>query len=143
MVDWLEKALRCVEAVERHCPGEVRAAFRTRARQMASELYYVGAAYVMAVLAARSSEKDIFRDEALDAAVRSICESKSSKEEKGYALYGVCLRDALKELGLPADGLSSTLRQLRKMAGLVEARLYEYADWLKKLAEAKFETERE
>ncbi|MEM1598021.1 MAG: type III-B CRISPR module-associated protein Cmr5 [Pyrobaculum sp.] len=143
MVDWLELALRCVEAVERRCSGEARAAFRTRARQIASDLYYVGAAYVVAVLAARSSEGDIFRGDDLDAAVKRICESDKSREEKGYALYGVCLREGLKTLGISVDGLSTTLRQLKRQAGLVEARLYEYVDWLKKLAEAKFEKEKE
>jgi len=142
MVDWLEKAIRCVELVEKLCDNEAKKAFRTRARQMPSELYYVGAPYVLAILAARSSERHIFTGRGLPESIEAVCKASDiGKEEKGYALYGLCLVDALRELGIRAESLTSTLRELNKLRGVAEARLAEFVDWVKKLAEAKFEHE--
>ncbi|WP_193322581.1 type III-B CRISPR module-associated protein Cmr5 [Pyrobaculum calidifontis] len=140
MVDWLEKAIKCVELVERHCDNEAKKAFRTRARQMPSELYYVGAPYALAILAARSSERHIFTGKSLEESIAAVCKaSELGNEDKGYAVYGLCLVDALQELGIRAESLTSTLRELNKLRGVAEARLAEFVDWVKKLAEAKFE----
>ncbi len=142
MVDWLEKAARCVELVEKYCDENTRKAFRARARQMASELYYVGAPYVLAILAARSSERHVFTPRGLEEAVRDICASELPREDRGYALYGLCFVDAVREVGVKAGGLTDMLRELKRLSGLAEARLSEFVDWLKKLAEAKFEAEK-
>jgi len=142
MVDWLEKAIKCVELVENLCDNDTKKAFRTRARQMPSELYYVGAPYALAILAARSSERHIFTGRSLEESIEAVCKaSEMGKEEKGYALYGLCLVDALRELGIRAESLTSTLRELNRLRGVAEARLAEFVDWVKKLAEAKFEHE--
>jgi len=147
MVDWLEKAIKCVELVERHCDNEAKKAFRTRARQIPSELYYVGAPYALAILAARSSERHIFTGRSLEESIEAVCKASDmgkeefGREKIGYALYGLCLVDALRELGIRAESLTSTLRELNKLRGVAEARLAEFVDWVKKLAEAKFEHE--
>ena len=139
MTSWLERALACVEQIERACDKDARSAFRTRARQIPSDIYYVGTAYALAVLAARSSERDMFGHRDVKEGIGSICGSKLSKEEKGYALYGLCLVDALRVLGVRADSLGDALREAERLGDLMDAELAEYVDWLKKLAEAKFE----
>jgi len=138
---WLDLALRCVRLVEEFCDSDARAAFRTRARQIPSEIYYIGSAYAMAILAARSGEKHIYSPGSLEDKVKGVCSSGLSREEKGYALYGVCLLEALKALGIPVNGLSETLKALDERGALIDVELGEYVDWLKKLAEAKFEKE--
>jgi hypothetical protein len=45
MTSWLERALACVEQIEKVCDKDARSAFRTRARQIPSDIYYVGTAY--------------------------------------------------------------------------------------------------
>jgi CRISPR type III-B/RAMP module-associated protein Cmr5 len=139
MTSWLERALACVEQIEKVCDRDARSAFRARARQIPSDIYYVGTAYALAVLAARSSERDIFSHRDVKEGISAICSSKPSKEEKGYALYGLCLVDALRALGVKADTLGDALREAERLGDLIDAELAEYVDWLKKLAEAKFE----
>ena len=140
MTSWLERALACVEQIEKVCYRDARSAFRTRARQIPSDIYYVGTAYALAVLAARSSERDIFGHRDVKEGISAICNSsKLSKEEKGYALYGLCLVDAQRALGVKADTLGDALREAERLGDLIDAQLAEYVDWLKKLAEAKFE----
>ena len=139
MTSWLERALACVEQIEKVCDRNARSAFRARARQIPSYIYYVGTAYALAVLAARSSERDIFGHRDVKEGISAICSSKPSKEEKGYALYGLCLVDALRALGVKADTLGDALREAERLGDLIDAELAEYVDWLKKLAEAKFE----
>ncbi len=142
MTSWLEKALNCVELIERYCNKDAKSAFRTRARQIPSEVYYVGAAYALAVLAARSSERDIFSHRSVEEGVKAICGNKDmSKEERGYALYGLCLVEALRALGLSAENLGGALREVEARGKLVDMELGEFLDWVKKLAEAKFEAE--
>ncbi|AET32460.1 type III-B CRISPR module-associated protein Cmr5 [Pyrobaculum ferrireducens] len=140
---WLEKALACVKYVEAYCDEDARSAFRTRARQIPSEIYYVGSAYAFAILAARSSEKDIYAGGSFEEKVKAICGDRGKgREEKGYALYGACLLEAFRELGIPVNNLAETLKSLDERGALVDLELAEYVDWLKKLAEAKFEAER-
>jgi len=143
MTSWLERALNCVELIEKSCDKEAQSAFRTRARQIPSDVYYVGTAYALAVLAARSSERDIFSYRSVEEGVKSICGREGmSKEEKGYALYGLCLLEALRALGLRAENLGNALREVEVRGKLIDMELAEFLDWLKKLAEAKFEAER-
>jgi len=139
MTSWLRKALECVELVERHCDGETRSAFRARARHVPSDIYYTGTAYALAVLAARSSERDIFSHKSVEEGVRAICSSSLSREERGYAIYGLCLVDALRALGVKTGNLGEALREVERLGDLVDLELAEFVDWLKKLAEAKFE----
>jgi len=104
-----------------------------------SDIYYVGTAYALAVLAARSSEADIFSHPSVEEGVKKICGSDMSKEEKGYALYGLCLVDALRALGVRAGSLGEALREAERRGDLLDVELAEFIDWVKKLAEAKFE----
>ncbi|MCX8137565.1 type III-B CRISPR module-associated protein Cmr5 [Pyrobaculum aerophilum] len=141
-MSWLEEALNCVKLVDSLCDGDAKSAFRTRARQIPSEIYYIGTAYAFAILAARSSEKAIYGPGGLADKIGAICKGEYSKEEKGYALYGACLLEALKKLGIPAGGLVETLKALDERGALVDIEIAEFVDWLKKLAEAKFEKEK-
>lgn len=141
MVDWVEKAVQCVKAVEARCPKDVQSAFRTRARQMPSLLYYAGAAYALAVLAARGDASKMFSPAPLEDAVGQICAGDGGREEKSYSLYGLCLVSALREVGVAAAAIEDAVRALSR-SRTAEIRIAPFADWLKKLAEAKFEPER-
>ncbi|ABP50694.1 MULTISPECIES: type III-B CRISPR module-associated protein Cmr5 [Pyrobaculum] len=138
---WLEEALGCIKLIDSLCGSEAKSAFRTRARQIPSDIYYIGTAYAFAVLAARSGEKAIYAPGDLANKIGAICRGDLGKEEKGYALYGACLLEALKKLGIPTGNLVDTLKALDERGAVVDMEIAEYVDWLKKLAEAKFEKE--
>ena len=137
-MSWLQLAVDCVELVASRCDKDAQKSFRTRARQIPADIYYVGAAYAFAVLAARSSEGLIFAPGPLGERIERICGGDAGREER-YALYGTCLLEALKRLGIAGGNLGGVLKELEARGGVVEAQLGEFASWLKKLAEAKFE----
>lgn len=141
-MSWLEEALGCIKLIDSLCDSEAKSAFRTRARQIPSEIYYIGTTYAFAVLAARSSEKTIYAPGNLASKIGAICKENLSKEEKGYAIYGACLLEALKKLGIPAGNLVDTLKALDEKGAVVDMEIAEFVGWLKKLAEAKFEPEK-
>ena len=141
-------AIECVEELaKRATPGdELRRRFRARARQLHSDLYYQGVAYVVAIAAARSEKADVLEKALQLADCKSFIElalgQKAKAEELSYLLYGGMMLAALKKQGVVsstalADLLKNELLDPRK-ASLAGSVALKFAEWAKRMAEAMF-----
>jgi len=133
-MNWLKLVLNQISEIDRSCSSDVKDAFRTRARQMISILYYTGLTYTFALCVARSSEDLVFKTDSL----ADLCQRQADKEEVSYALYSKCLLMALSGLGIKGEDLIKTLDELQTRESELGVEISQYCEWLKRLAEAKF-----
>ncbi len=144
------KVVGCFEearnAIER---DELKKKIRTRARNLATDVYYHGAAYVIALCAARSKREAI--EKALSASdckallteIREVMKD-AKDEELSYAVYGAILVHALKSVGhfRNSKNLKDVLEEAVRASSVVDAKASLVAHWIKLLAEASFPVER-
>jgi len=144
----LERALDLVLSVVGECGGKVAEEFKTRARQMASDVAFSGLPVALAVVAARSSAKAL--EQALQGAeprefASRVCNDEiyakkelglEKSEEKSYALYGFALLRALKEAGLAKSGKFSEFLKAEAFDSAVQEYATQAAVWIKRFAEA-------
>jgi CRISPR type III-B/RAMP module-associated protein Cmr5 len=162
----LDLAISCMDALKKTFDGEVLKGFRSRARDVALDIYYGGLTYAIAFIAAKASKEGIAGSELMEQALKATDIANLFKEwkegkcvqiqggdqaqskEKGniecidkeaYELYGACLMRALRELAnLNPDNLLALLKDLNDPAKqvLVTNKILEFAEWLKRIAEA-------
>ncbi len=139
-----EIALELVEEVCKVCKGsregeDVLKAFRARARNMATQLYFSGTALVVSICAARSSVEAV--EKGLKARAISelahICNQRELTGEKAaYAIYGAAILYALRALGtISSQSFADAVRELmdNRLADIVA---WQFATWLKRFSEA-------
>ena len=148
MSDAVRIALECGKTVEGWHDSEVAKKLRTRARQLHSDIYFTGTAYVVALTAARSGARNgrpcIMHGLDADScgeAVRRAMECAEGVEGKSYAAYGAALLYALKSLGLVQrrDSLSALLDDLMSAGASVDEEAARFAEWFKRIVEAVVE----
>ncbi len=146
----LDLAIRCMDTVKQVFgnKGDIPEGFRSRARDIPSSIYYGGVLYTLAYVASKASKDKASGDDLLmqafqrDDMVTLFKEwfEKKLVEDEAYELYGACLMRAIRELvGIgKANSLTDILRMLNEpgMGIIAERRLLEFAEWLKRLAEA-------
>lgn len=142
----VELALEVVEKVCSNCDNECKKRFRARVRSLIADIYTSGAAYVVSVVAARSSAMAVetgLTANSVDDIVRMCSDSRYARslglkdaEDCSYALYGASLLYALKTAGvLSASGLGEAIRSL--LGNVMADRVALHAaTWLKRFAEA-------
>ena len=146
----LDLAIRCIEALKRVFGDrkQVLDGFRTRARDVPSSIYYGGLTYTIAYVASKAS-KD--RYSGVDLMTQALTKSdlgalferwknENTVKEEAYELYGACLMRAIREVA-KMDGVNDLLTLLKVLNDpgrqiLVTNKVLEFAEWLKRLAEA-------
>jgi CRISPR type III-B/RAMP module-associated protein Cmr5 len=144
----LNLAIRCIEAL-RKVFGENKSimdGFRSRARDGPSSIYYGGLTYTIAYIASKASKERISGDELMKQAltepdVGALFEKwRNIAEREAYELYGACLMRAIREVAKldNANDLLTLLKVLNDPGRqiLTTNKVLEFAEWLKRLAEA-------
>ena len=135
----------CKACSDLHDGGEVLRAFRARARNMVTQLYFNGTALVVSICAARSSARAI--EKGLKAAavneIAQFCNWEVANklgleggEKIAYAIYGAVILYVLRTLGIIAShSFSDAIKELmdNRLADIVA---WQFATWLKRFAEA-------
>jgi CRISPR type III-B/RAMP module-associated protein Cmr5 len=147
----LRYAIECVKAVEKSFDkkGDVASKFRARARELAESIYYNDLAYVLAYIAAKSGEQymiDYIQKDPATIAEYIRNERNLSAEEKSYALYGAFLSKYIHSSGALGTELreldfGTLLVKVQEKSLILSPRVLAVTEWLKRLAEAKFEAE--
>ncbi|WP_188596336.1 type III-B CRISPR module-associated protein Cmr5 [Thermocladium modestius] len=152
----LDLAVECITAFnkvfgDRDGDKEVRSGFRSRCRDMLTDLYYNGSTYVLSYILSKSSDKNetglsklgiALGSNSIEDVFRKLKESGKVSNE-AYELYGACLVKALIKLSTisKAGTLIDVINQLN--AGnaelLADNKLLLFAVQLKRLAEASIE----
>lgn len=136
----VDLVVECTKAVERLENSKLKEGYAQRARRFATDMFTLGPAYVVAVVAARSKAEAVAAGataptcaEAVNTAVNSVREL----EEKSYAAYGAVLLYVFKKLGLVTKAdLGEVVLELQDP--LLHLRAYQVAEWVKRMAEAYF-----
>ena len=142
----IELALDIVERICRNCDDDCKKRFRTRARNLVADIYTSGVAYVISVVAARSSAAAVeigLSANSVDEIIKVCSDSRYARnlglekaEEYSYALYGASLLYALKSTGiLSANSLDEAISSLLENVIADRVALH-VAMWLKRFAEA-------
>jgi len=145
----LNLAIRCIDALRKVFGGNknILDGFRSRARDGPSSIYYSGLTYTIAYIASKASKEKISGDELMKQAltepdVGALFEKwkKNTAEKEAYELYGACLMRAIREVAKldNANDLLTLLKVLNDPGRqiLVTNKVLEFAEWLKRLAEA-------
>jgi len=146
----LNLAIRCIDALRKVFGGNknILGGFRSRARDGPSSIYYSGLTYTIAYIASKASKEKISGDELMKQAltepdVGALFEkwkNKNTAEKEAYELYGACLMRAIREVAKldNANDLLTLLKVLNDPGRqiLVTNKVLEFAEWLKRLAEA-------
>jgi len=144
----LNLAIRCIDALKKVFGGNknILDGFRSRARDGPSSIYYSGLTYTIAYIASKASKERISGDELMRQAltepdVGALFEKwKNTAEKEAYELYGACLMRAIREVAKldNANDLLTLLKVLNDPGRqiLVTNKVLEFAEWLKRLAEA-------
>jgi len=141
-----ELAIEFIEELDKRSDiEELKRKIRTRCRQNYTDLYYLGASYVIALSAARAGNKEVIINGLLSPDCKGIIEKivnerSMSSEEKSYALYTTILLYYIKD-SLKDKKFGEIIKTLRQNDLLFTAKLIPLADWLKKLSEAYFKQE--
>lgn len=137
------KISECVELVSKGVPQNVKKGFRSKARDMPTNIFGRGLAYAITYAAARSSASAV--ELGLSAIncnsfISSIVKNeKLGDEDKGYALYGAMILYLLKEAkALNANSFKDALKTALDNPS-VEVHANEIAEWIKRFAEAYIE----
>ncbi len=144
----LNLAIRCIEALKKVFGGNknILDGFRSRARDGPSSIYYSGLTYTIAYIASKASKERVSGDELMKQAltepdVGALFEKwRNIAEREAYELYGACLMRAIREVAKldNANDLLTLLKVLNDPGRqiLVTNKVLEFAEWLKRLAEA-------
>jgi CRISPR type III-B/RAMP module-associated protein Cmr5 len=139
----VSNALECIENIIRNISNErAKRSFRSRARDIPSDLFTRGPTYTMVYIAARSNVHSLniaFAASDCKQIVEYINKSDMKPEEKGYALYGAVVIHILKQIGLiKARNFTELINET-----LTNPVLYNYfnaiAEWIKRFAEGYIE----
>ena len=149
--------MRCVEALKAVFGDrqDVLEGFRSRAREAAAQLYYSGLPYAVTYMAAKASKErvrggkrewirgsDLMEQALREADLKALFERWKKEElveETAYELYGACIMRALRELaGLDVADFLALVNKLNspEAQAIAGAAVSEFAEWLKRLAEA-------
>jgi len=144
----LNLAIRCIDALKKVFGGNknILDGFRSRARDGPSSIYYSGLTYTIAYIASKASKERISGDELMKQAltepdVGALFEKwRNIAEREAYELYGACLMRAIREVAKldNANDLLTLLKVLNDPGRqiLTTNKVLEFAEWLKRLAEA-------
>lgn len=128
-----------VDCVEKISQSKSAKRFKSRARDLPTDLFTRGLAYTLTYIAARSSATLVeigLTVNSCDELISNLEKSNVDEEELGYALYGALILFSIKKMGL--------LRKTR-FADIVKEALSNHvldhyamivAEWTKRLAEA-------
>ncbi|MCS7104955.1 MAG: type III-B CRISPR module-associated protein Cmr5 [Thermofilaceae archaeon] len=119
--------------------------FRSRARQLTSDLFTRGLAYTLVLIASRGStlgvEQGLFAEniEDLEKRLSGYLEGLNP-EEKGYTLYGAVLLMTLRKFGIVKMGRLADV--IKDVVGnpSADAQALIVADWIARLADAFIQT---
>jgi CRISPR type III-B/RAMP module-associated protein Cmr5 len=146
----LDLAIRCIEALKRVFGDKERIldGFKTRARHVPSSIYYSGLTYTIAYVASKASKDkysgvNLMTQALTKSDLGALFESwknENTVKEEAYELYGACLMRAIREVA-KMDGINDLLTLLKVLNDpgrqiLVTNKVLEFAEWLKRLAEA-------
>jgi CRISPR type III-B/RAMP module-associated protein Cmr5 len=122
---------------------KLKKSLRSRARELPSELFSRGLAYVLAYISSRGSLRIIeagLKADRCDQMLNTIKDSgKLSETEFGYSVYGAILLLSLKKAGVVrGNKLSEVIREAMAKPE-VEIAAQAYAEWIKRFVEAYIE----
>ncbi|MEL9991501.1 MAG: CRISPR-associated protein Cmr5 [Thermoproteus sp.] len=136
----VDLVVECTKAVGKLEDDDLKRGYAQRARRFATDMFTLGPAYVVAVVAARSSAEAVSAGATAptcEEVVKVVAGTKGSTEEKSYAIYGAVLLYVLKKMGLVTKtDLSDIVLELQDP--LLHFRAYQAAEWVKRMAEAYF-----
>jgi CRISPR type III-B/RAMP module-associated protein Cmr5 len=148
-VDVLKYSVECVKAVEEQYgkKGGVASKFRSRAREFAESFYYNDMTFMLTYIAAKSGENylvgELIRNDVSDI-VKEIKRIKTSDDEKSYGIYGAFLSKYIQLINVfekSPNNLGDFLLAVQEKSLILTPYILEFAKWLKRLSEAKFEAE--
>jgi len=124
---------------------KLKKSLRSRARELPSELFSRGLAYVLAYISSRGSLRIIeagLKADSCDQMLNTIKDSgKLSDTVFGYSVYGAILLLSLKKAGVVrGNKLSEVIREAMARPE-VEIAAQAYAEWIKRFVEAYIEVE--
>lgn len=138
-----EITLEIVEKICKSTRDEIKRRFRSRTRDLLSNIYSNGVAHTISICAARSSAEAVeigLSSSKVDDLVRMCKDAHKigikGDEELGYALYGASILYVLKTLGIVnANNLREAIKELLGNS-LADKKAFQVGIWLKRFAEA-------
>lgn len=138
------KISSCIETIATKTSPEMKKKFRSRARDIAPDIFSKGLAYVLIYTAARSSarlvEKGLLVADC-ETMIKEIDGERIKDEEKGYAVYGALLLFILKEMNILRSKTFSEAIKSVLNDPTIEIYASKAAEWIKRFAEAYIEEE--
>lgn len=141
MKEVISEALNCVESLVsgRGSKEEILQRFRTRARSIPVNLYTHGLAYVLTIIAARSSrdaiEKGLTGMKCVDI-IKDVEGIFRDTEEKSYGIYGAIITYLLKKAEIIKSSTFKDLVNEVLSNYVADLRAREVFEWLKRFTEA-------
>ena len=128
---------------------EVKKSFRTRSRELITEMRFKGLAYTLVLIASKSSTQaieELLKSSDVDSMI-SMINNKAFKERSrlsgyeavGYALYGATLLKIISEIGYLDTRNTVSLKKIIEDAlnnSSLQVIALEVAKWIKRIAEA-------
>lgn len=140
MSEEVKLAVECTKAVEGYRDDDAKRRYAQRTRHFLSDITTLGVAHVAAIASARAGKDAVeagLRAQTCREAVERISQMRLTVEDASYGLYGAVLLYGLKALGVvKAASLADALLELD--SPMASSAAYQYALWLKTLAEAYF-----
>ena len=133
-------ALDCVNNLLGTFGDDVKKRFKARARDMPTELFTKGFAYMITLTAARSNaslvEVGLRASRCADIMDRLSGSRGLSEEEYGYAIYGAIILYILKQAGIISGSSLSDVIKSSLNDPTIDQHAILVVEWIKRLAEA-------